>query len=143
MEKYTLGKYKYFDFLVLINSYYFPSIPLGENMRRITEDEFKVFDEKLKTFFEAISNTHDLNEIVRLSLNLTGYFWLIQIFGDGNTRTLRSFLYFVFSELGYKIDLEVSNGDLPIIPIFYEETEECIENDISNLIRRLIKKEKL
>ena len=55
MDKYQLGKYKYFDLLVLINSYFFPSIPIGENMRGLTEDEFKIFDEKLKSFFDTIS----------------------------------------------------------------------------------------
>lgn len=140
MGKYTLGKYKYFDFLVLINSYFFPSIPIGENMRRITEDEFNLFDEKIKSFFDAISNTDDLEEISRLALNLTGYFWMIQPFGDGNTRTLRSFLYFIFSRLNYRLDLTFESKGLPIIPIFYTEDEECIETDIKNLMRRLTKK---
>lgn len=141
MDKYQLGKYKYFDLLVLINSYFFPSIPIGENMRGLTEDEFKIFDEKLKSFFDTISNTNNLNDISRLSLNLTGYFWMVQPFGDGNTRTLRSFLYFIFSQLNYKLDLTFEPNDVPIIPIFYDEDEKCVENDINNLIRRLTKKE--
>ena len=41
MDKYTLGKYKYFDFLVLINSYFFPSIHIGENMRGLTIDDIE------------------------------------------------------------------------------------------------------
>ncbi len=141
MKKYKLGKYKYFDFLVLINSYYFPSIPIGENMRNLTISEFKSFDEKIKNFVTTINNTDDLKEISRLALNLTGYIWLMQPFGDGNTRTLRTFLYFIFSQLNYKLDLTFESNDLPIIPIFYFEDEECIENDITNLIRRLTKKE--
>ena len=141
MDKYTLGKYKYFDFLVLINSYFFPSIHIGENMRGLTIDDIEIFDKKLKDFFIAINSTDDLKEISRLSLNLTGYFWLIQPFGDGNTRTMRSFLYFIFSQLNYKLDLNFESNDYPIIPIFYTEDEECVENDINNLIKRLTKKE--
>lgn len=141
MDNYTLGKYKYFDFLVLINSYFFPSIHIGENMRGLTNENFEKFDKKLKDFFEAINSTNDLKEIARLSLNLSGYFWVIQPFCDGNTRTMRSFLYFIFSQLNYKLNLDFESNDYPIIPIFYKEDEECIENDIDNLMRRLTKKE--
>ena len=141
MNNYTLGKYKYFDFLVLINSSFFPSIPIGENMRELSEEDFKFFDKKLQKFFDSINSTNDLNEIARLSLNLTGYFWLIQPFSDGNTRTLRSFLYFIFSKLNYLLNLVFESNDHPIIPIFYTEDEECVEKDINNLIRRLKKKE--
>ena len=125
---------------------YLAKIKVSDAVGNSVVVDVKIISKEDASFSSVITGdldyyTNNLNDISRLSLNLTGYFWMVQPFGDGNTRTLRSFLYFIFSQLNYKLDLTFEPNDVPIIPIFYDEDEECVENDINNLIRRLTKKE--
>lgn len=138
--EYIVGKYKHFDFLVLINSHYLHMVP-GTNVRIDTQEEYILCNQILEDFFDNLVMANTIEEVIELALNLTGFFWYRQPFFDGNTRTLRKFLELLFKELKYHVDLTYKESDRPIIPIFYGDEESCNTNDINNLKRRLTKLE--
>ena len=139
MAVYKLGIYKHFDFLVLINHYYLKDLELGENVRNFTEQELRQFDQKISIFFDQIAYENNLDKIIELILNLTGYLWLMQPFYDANTRTLNRFIKLYFKQLNYH--LEYCDTNHTFIPLFYEEDEKCIPRDIQKLKLELIKSE--
>lgn len=137
--KYTAGKYKYFDLLVTINNHYFPNNNFGDNVRENDKKYLTLYNKLLEDFFHKLRNFNSLDEIIKLSLNLTGYLWFQQPFFDGNTRTLKSFLKLVFKHLNYDLNVNKIDNDKCVIPLFYYDDEECTQNEINNFKRRLTK----
>lgn len=137
--EYKYGKYTFFDLLVMINTHYFPNDILGKNVRENDESQLQIYNKLLENYFNKLNTNISLDEIIELSLNLTGYLWLHQPFYDGNTRTFHHFLKLVFLQLKYHLNFLENDKTDRIIPLFYDDNQKCIQNDIDNLKRRLTK----
>lgn len=135
--EYKLGTFKYFDYLVLINQYFFKKNLPNFNLRVTNIKDIIYYNELIKSFFQQLSCENDINRIIEISLNLTGFLWFRQPFFDGNTRTLKRFLKLIFNTLHYEIYF--SKNDI-IIPAFCSDDETCTQQDILKLKRRLISK---
>ena len=132
--KYKLGKYQYFDFLVLLNNHYLNMKRIGDNVREQDEDTLNLYNLLLENFFKNLNSTNSIEEIIELSLNLTGFLWYRQPFYDANTRTLHIFLNLLFKELNYKINAETN---VSVLPLFYSDIDRCDKKDIDDFKRCL------
>jgi len=132
--EYKLGKFRYFDYLVVINQHYFKKTLPNFNVRVTDIEDIIYYNEIIKSFFYELSIETDINKIIEISLNLTGFLWFRQPFFDGNTRTLKRFLQLVFNIIHYEVSFSKKDT---IIPVFYSDNETCTHDDILKLKRRL------
>lgn len=117
---YVPGIYKNFDELVTINNKLFDYVI-----------DFNIRDEECIEFIENkliyLNQQKILNE--EILLNTITSIHCLQPFCDGNSRTLKIYMYEYL--LKYKKKLELQKRSI-IIPIFYTPYDKCTTNDIEN-----------
>lgn len=132
MKILSYKKYKFFQFFRNINFFV-----TGNGESRLSEDKLAYFDNLINVFFQDVIEARDFDVILKLLLNLMGYFLVTQPFYDGNTRTVIIFMKIFLERYHYLIDLDVKDFR-SIIPIFYSEDELCDENDVLKLKKKLV-----
>ena len=136
--KYNLNQYFFLDILVKINARLM-NTTVDDALRIKDEATWQDIDNRIKEIFSIDNEIVDIDIIIECILNLTGYLKLIQPFYDGNNRTLSCFLKMFFALINYDIDTNI-NKHSTLIPIFYEEDEQCLDYHINNFKKRLTKK---
>ena len=113
----------YFNEILEINK----KIISEEDNIRIDKDEINEVCNKLNTFY---SRDFDLDEFIKLCIILFN----MQIFYDGNSRTILTYLIKVIDRYGYYIDIDKAKDNLielrRLFPTMYDLNEELNENMI-------------
>ena len=105
----------YFNELIQINKIFIKE----ENNVRLDEEEIQKVCNKLNTFYSSAFN---LDEFIKLCIVLFN----MQIFYDGNSRTIITYITKILDDNGYCIDIEKAELD---------------EKDIHNIKKYIFKKE--
>lgn len=128
---------EYFDQLVNINR-----IIIGEKNNIRIEKTDKIC-QILDNFY---SNDFNLEEFIKLCIILFN----MQIFYDGNSRTIVTYLISVLDRFGYNIDINNATADLiklkGLFPVMYDLNEQLSDNEILKIkkyikVKKLIKEE--
>lgn len=128
---------EYFDQLVNINR-----IITGEKNNIRIEKTDKIC-QILDNFY---SNDFNLEEFIKLCIILFN----MQIFYDGNSRTIVTYLISVLDRFGYNIDINNATADLiklkGLFPVMYDLNEQLSDNEILKIkkyikVKKLIKEE--
>ena len=123
---------KYFEEILAINKKYFPE----DNIR--IDDLTKVY-KLLETFY---SKEFDLDEFLKLCTILFN----MQIFFDGNSRTIINYMTQKLEENGYIYELENATKNIialkAIFPTMYDLNEPLDEADLEKLKKNIYPKER-
>lgn len=113
----------YFNEILEINK---KIIPEEDNIR-INKEEINELCNKLNNFY---SRDFNLDEFIKLCIILFN----MQIFYDGNSRTILTYLVKVIDKYGYYIDIDMIKNNLTqlrsLFPTMYDLNEELNENMI-------------
>lgn len=111
----------YFNEILEINKKIIPE----ENNIRINKEEINEVCNKLNNFH---SRDFNLDEFIKLCIVLFN----MQIFYDGNSRTILTYLTKVIDKYGYYIDIDMIKNNLTqlrrLFPTMYDLNEELNEN---------------
>lgn len=123
----------YFDELIQINNFFMQE----ENNIRLYEEEIQIVCNKLNAFY---SSEFNLDEFIKLCIILFN----MQIFYDGNSRTIITYIAKILNDNGYCIDVQKATEELILLkgffPVMYDLDEELDEKDINNIKKNIIKK---
>lgn len=123
----------YFNELTQINEFFTQE----ENNIRLDEEEIQIVCNKLNTFY---SSKFDLDEFIKLCILLFN----MQIFYDGNSRTIIAYITKRLNDNGYCIDIPKATEGLILLkgffPVMYDLDEELDEKDIHGIKKYIIKK---
>lgn len=120
------NKYPYFSNLIEINHKFIPSSK-NFNIREFSEDRLQLYEDILTDLFFKIDTIESQDELLTSILTTVSIIIFSQPFCDGNSRTAKTFLNILLTNLGYKFSYDF---DSFIIPIFYNEDEKCDVEDL-------------
>ncbi len=120
------NKYPYFSNLIGINHKFIPSSK-NFNIREFSEDRLQLYEDILTDLFFKIDTIESQDELLTSILTTVSIIIFSQPFCDGNSRTAKTFLNILLTNLGYKFSYDF---DSFIIPIFYNEDEKCDVEDL-------------
>ena len=115
------------------------------NSRFIKEDN-NIRIENLQEVYSTLDNFYsrefNLDEFIKLCIKLFN----MQIFYDGNSRTILTYLVKVIDKYGYKFDIDKATIGITalkaIFPVMYDLNEEIDNNDILKLKKYIYPKGK-
>lgn len=123
----------YFNELTQINEFFTQE----ENNIRLDEEKIQIVCNKLNTFY---SSKFDLDEFIKLCILLFN----MQIFYDGNSRTIIAYITKTLNDNGYCIDIQKATEGLILLkgffPVMYDLDEELDEKDIHGIKKYIVKK---
>lgn len=120
------NKYPYFATLTEINNIFIPN-STNFNIREFSEDRLQLYEDILTDLFFKIDTIESQDELLTSILTTVSIIIFSQPFCDGNSRTAKTFLNILLTNLGYKFSYDF---DSFIIPIFYNEDEKCDVEDL-------------